>query len=189
MPILTANQPTNFFNCREQLPSIEDSLWLITSGVVKSYTIEDYNVITTLGFWGIQDVVGQCLSNIEPYILECLSDVEAIAIPQQQWSEVFSAIIHHGQQTEQFIYMMRASRVHKRLWLLLQWLGNKFGKRSETGRLIDFRLTHQELANTLGTTRITVTKILSRFEQEGLIFRPNKKSIVVNDLDLEIDLG
>jgi CRP-like cAMP-binding protein len=85
--------------------------------------------------------------------------------------------------------MMRASRVHKRLWLLLQWLGNKFGKRSETGRLIDFRLTHQELANTLGTTRITVTKILSRFEQEGLIFRPNKKSIVVNDLDLEIDLG
>ena len=188
MPISIAHQPTNFFNCREQLPLIEDSLWFITSGVVKSYTIEEYDVITTLGFWGVQDVVSQCLSSIEPYFLECLTDVEAIAIPQPQWSEVSDAIIHHGQQTQQFIYMMRASRVHKRLWLLLQWLGNKFGQKSETGRLISFRLTHQELANTLGTTRITVTKILSRFEREGLIFRPNKRSIVVNNIDLETDL-
>ncbi|WP_413467349.1 helix-turn-helix domain-containing protein [Pleurocapsa sp. FMAR1] len=47
----------------------------------------------------------------------------------------------------------------RRLWLLLKWLGNKFGRVIKQGNLIDFSLTHQELAEAINTTRITVIKI------------------------------
>lgn len=66
----------------------------------------------------------------------------------------------------------------RRLWLLLTWIANKFGYVIESGILIDFQLTHQEMASLIGTTRITVTKMLARFEQKGLITRDRKRIIV-----------
>jgi CRP-like cAMP-binding protein len=74
---------------------------------------------------------------------------------------------------------VRGSLVHQRLWLLLQWLSQKFGRAIDGGILIDFQITHQDIADTLGTTRITVTKILNQLERDGLILRPRNKHIVL----------
>ena len=63
--------------------------------------------------------------------------------------------------------------------LLLKWLADKFGRTISQGRLIDFKLTHQELADAIDTTRITVTKTLIQFEDEGIILRPRTKCIVL----------
>ena len=178
MPSFKSDRPITFFKNRDRLPSIEDSLWLIVTGVVKTYTIAEDETATILGFWGDRDLVGKSLSNIEPYLLECLTDVEAISIHRQKWQEMSDLIIRHGQQTQLFVYIMRSSRVHKRLWMLLEWLANRFGKNTPKGKAINFKITHQELADAIGTTRITVTKILSRFELEGLIYRPRNKFII-----------
>lgn len=169
---------TEVFEAGEELPTVEDSLWLIVNGVVKTSTINE-GVLMTLGFWGIQDVVGKSLSNIEPYLLECITDVEAIAVPKAQWKEIHISILRHGQQTTKLMFILRSSRVSKRLWLLLKWLANKFGCPVEQGLMIDFQLTHQELANAIGTTRITVTRILNQLEREDLIYRPKNKCIIL----------
>jgi CRP-like cAMP-binding protein len=66
------------------------------------------------------------------------------------------------------------------LWLLLESLANRFGYVVKKGKLIDLRLTHQELADTIGTTRITVTKLLNSFEREDLISRHRNKSIILH---------
>jgi CRP-like cAMP-binding protein len=62
---------------------------------------------------------------------------------------------------------------------VLTFLGNKFGHQVDRGQLIDLRLTHQELADLIGATRVTVTKILNQLEQDGLISRPRRHLIVV----------
>jgi CRP-like cAMP-binding protein len=167
------------FDSGVELPYKADHLWLITHGVVKSYTVSEAGSLITLGFWGKEDLVGESLSKIVPYTLECLEQVEAIAVHQNRCNVLSRNLLSHAQQTQQLAYIVRNNRIARRLWLLLKWLANKFGREIAQGRLIDFKLTHQELADAISTTRITVTKTLIQFEQEGLILRPKTKCIIL----------
>ncbi len=179
MQTLINRSTTTFFQAGRQLPPQKNYLWLIVYGVVKTYTCREDGTLITLGFWGKDDVIGNHLTSLDSYRLKCLSDVGAIAIPLEKKATFTRQILYHGQQTQQLIYIIRNNRIARRLWLLLKWLGNKFGRVTEQGKLIDFNLTHQELAEAIGTTRITVTKTLNQFEREGLILRPKTKCIIL----------
>ncbi len=173
-------KPTSLlFYPGDELPQRTNQLWLIVRGVVKSYTISEEGASITLGFWGAEDLVGEPLSRVVPHHLKCMSQVEAIAISQAQWETVSKNLLYHAQQTQQLMYILRSTRIAKRLWLLLKWMAGKFGREIKPGKLIDFKLTHQELADVLGTTRITVTKTLNQFEREGLIIRPKTQCIIL----------
>ncbi len=180
METLISMRTIIFLNSGDPLPKTLDSLWLIISGVVKTYTINEEGILITLGFWGVQDIVGKPLSNLEPYSIDCITDVRAVSVPKSEWGKLSTAILRHGQETQRLTYIVRSPRIYNRLWMLLKWLASRFGCVIKQGRLIDFKLTHQELADAIGATRITVTKILSQLEQDGLISRPNTKCIIVN---------
>lgn len=51
------------------------------------------------------------------------------------------------------------------------------GKRKEDKYYIDYRITHQEMANMIGACRQTVTEILGRFQDKGLI-RMDKNNVL-----------
>lgn len=179
MSIFVNQISTTHFKSGDQLSLEKNHLWLIVSGVVKSYTVSEEGNFVTLGFWGTDDLLGRSLSQIAPYALKCLSEVSALAIPEERWQEVSRQMLNHAKQTQQLIYILRSPRIYNRLWLFLQWLADKFGRTIEQGRMIDFKLTHQELADAINTTRITVTKTLNQFENEGLILRPRTKCIIL----------
>jgi CRP-like cAMP-binding protein len=61
---------------------------------------------------------------------------------------------------------------------LLTWLSVRFGHGEGQGWKIDLRLTHQELAEMSGLTKVTVTRLLKLFEEQGLIQR-NQHQILV----------
>ena len=169
-----------FFRNGDELPSKQNCIWLIVDGVVKTFSITESGTAITLGFWGNRDVVGMSLSTIAPYKIRCMSNVRAIAIAQNQQATITIECIYHQQQTQQLMYIIRhTNRVAKRLWLFLTWLGGKFGRTTPEGKLIDFKLTHQELAEAIGATRITVTKTLNQFEKEGFILRPKTRCIIL----------
>ena len=178
MHSLITKQDTTFFPVGQELPKEQDYIWLIINGVVKTYTHGKERPIT-LGFWGSKDIVGDSLSSVDPYMTKCLTNVKAIAVPRSQWKNLSREMLYCEQQTQQLIYIVRNNRVSRRLWLLLTWLSSKFGTASYKGSLINFDLTHQELADALGTTRITITKILNKYEREGLIHRPKNKCIII----------
>ncbi len=64
---------------------------------------------------------------------------------------------------------------------LLEWLATRFGRTVRQGNLIDLRLTHQDLAELVGTTRVTLTRILGQLEQQGLIERLSLHRIVLKE--------
>ncbi|MEG4232471.1 helix-turn-helix domain-containing protein [Microcoleus sp. Pol11C3] len=66
-----------------------------------------------------------------------------------------------------------------RLLQLLVLLGQKFGREMAQRLLIDLRLTHQEISQALGITRITVTRLMARLEEEGFIDRSRRQYIVL----------
>lgn len=179
MPTSISKPKTVLFHPGDDLPQKQDYLWLILSGVIKSCTISEEGASVTLGFWGREDLVGGTLSNIAPYNLRCISEVKAIAVHRSEWKNASQNLLYHAQQNLQLLYIVRNTRIAKRLWLLLKWLAKKFGRVVKQGKLIDFKLTHQELAEAINTTRITVTKTLNQFEREGLILRPKTKCIIL----------
>jgi CRP-like cAMP-binding protein len=89
------------------------------------------------------------------------------------------ALFLHTQQAEELLSIVRNERMHSRLQQILVWLAQKFGREVNSGRLIDLRLTHQAIAEVIGTTRVTVTRLLNQFEREGVISRPRRHYIVL----------
>jgi CRP/FNR family transcriptional regulator, cyclic AMP receptor protein len=73
------------------------------------------------------------------------------------------------QAAEQELEAMAYQRVDQRLARKLLDLGRRFGVRTERGTLIGARLTQQELAEMIGTTRETLAHTLADFRRRGLL--------------------
>ena len=70
--------------------------------------------------------------------------------------------------------------VSTRLATLLINLGERFGESNGVGTLIDVRLTHQDLANMIASTREAVSKVMSELQRDGVIESRNRRIIIVN---------
>lgn len=149
--------------------------------MVRTLTWLDNDAIATLGLWGPGDIVGKPLSTIDPYQIECLSKVTATPLPPDRWQQATPALLAHIRQAEEFTLIHSYRRIDAMLIKLLTWLAKKFGRVVETGQLIDLRLTHQDIAEILGTTRVTITRTLSQFEQQGVIHRLPLHRIVLKE--------
>ena len=66
-----------------------------------------------------------------------------------------------------------------RLATLLLNLSGSFGEPAPNGMRITLRLTNQEMANMIGTTRETVNRTLNRFWDEHLIDMRTSNIVVV----------
>lgn len=167
------------FHRGDLLPLQPNSLWQIEQGVVRTSTWTEAGDLRTLGYWGAGEIVGQPLSRLAPYQVECLTGVvEVSSVPSHRWPQVLEAILLHGQQIEELLSILQEGCFSLRLLNLLKWFARKFGRQVGQGELIDLRLTHQELADVLGTTRVTVTRLLKQFDQEGLIRRRQNQIIL-----------
>ncbi|MBV8882734.1 MAG: Crp/Fnr family transcriptional regulator [Chroococcidiopsidaceae cyanobacterium CP_BM_RX_35] len=169
------------FYRRSLLPLRQDTLWKIETGVVRTITWFDNGNLVNLGLWGPGDVVGRALSNADPYQIECLGPVEVTLLPAHSWQQATEAMILHIQRSGELIEILHCRQAEVSLLRLFAWLANRFGQEVEQGKLIDLRLTHQEIADLIGLTRVTVTKLLNAFEKQGIIQRVQRQLIIVHN--------
>lgn len=131
----------------------------------------------TLGFWGRGDVVGHPLSRMELYQVECLTTVQIRELPLES-SDLQKALLAHAWKSEELLRIVHQPSITDRLLHLLLWLAKQFGKPVISGTLLDLRLTHQDLADTIGSTRVSVTRLLGQMEREGKIERLSRKLLL-----------
>ncbi|MFN0197031.1 MAG: Crp/Fnr family transcriptional regulator [Planctomycetaceae bacterium] len=72
--------------------------------------------------------------------------------------------------------LFRSNR-HRLVHLLLELI-EQYGKPTTNGTLLGIRLSHQDLANVIGSTRETVTMLLGTLQSEGLLTISRQKIIV-----------
>ena len=176
---LNDNLRIRTFNVRETIPTTQDNLWLLQKGAVRTVTWNVEGKVVTLGYWGDGDVIGQPLSKANPYEVQCLTTVKAICIPWYQSNKLADEIRSCFQQTEELLCIIRTEKIYQRVYKMLVWLANKFGRQVTQGKLIELPITHQELAEIIGTTRVTVTRLINQLEQDGIISRPRRRSIIL----------
>jgi CRP-like cAMP-binding protein len=70
----------------------------------------------------------------------------------------------------------------QRLLALLSWIGRSFGQVNSHGcrlSLSELNLTHRALADLCGLTRVTVTKLFSRFRLEGRVINVSESDLLI----------
>ncbi len=158
------------FATGEQLP-IHEGAWFIQMGIVKTYTWSEQGNPVILGYWGKGELVGPCLSVVDPYQMQCRTPVVAQPVKPKEVAYFSDSICHHCQQKEQLLLINRCEPLQERLQLFLNWVAYKLGEPVSAGWRINFKLTHQELAEAVRSSRVSVTRALQNLEKQGKIKR------------------
>jgi CRP/FNR family transcriptional regulator/CRP/FNR family cyclic AMP-dependent transcriptional regulator len=77
--------------------------------------------------------------------------------------------------------------VYGRVARVIMDMAKEEGRRLKDGRIAFRRATHQEIANRIGTTRETVTRMLKDLERQGLILVEGREFIVGPDFERSFD--
>jgi len=77
--------------------------------------------------------------------------------------------------------------VYGRVARVIVDMAREEGRRLKDGRIAFRRATHQEIANRIGTTRETVTRMLKDLERQGLIHVEGKEMVVQPDFERVFD--
>ena len=87
-------------------------------------------------------------------------------------------------QTEMMIETLAHRDMGSRLVSFLLILCRDFGTPSDEGITIDLKLSHQAIAEAIGSTRVTVTRLLGDLRQDNMISIHKKKITVHNPVTL-----
>lgn len=116
-------------------------------------------------------------------------DCVVLAWPSRLWPEFAAAFPSFGANTyktvgerlgdvQSQVVELATQQVERRVAHALLRLVQQTGKKCEDGLLIDFPISRQDIAEMTGTTLHTVSRLLSAWEQEGLV-RSGRQQITV----------
>ncbi|MEI7951659.1 MAG: helix-turn-helix domain-containing protein [Synechococcaceae cyanobacterium ELA182] len=105
----------------------------------------------------------------EGVCLEALTPLSFRSDGQAQPGQGFDAV---NEWTLQLLRIRHLSSAEQRLHALLSLLVRRLGRRCGAWCDLPFRLTHDRIAELIGTTRVTTTRLISRIRQEELLAVP-----------------
>lgn len=111
---------------------------------------------------------------------QACDDAEVLSIRQEQFTSFLAQHPHSALMIVQVlscrlrvlgdvVINLISDDVHTRVLKMLLQLGARCGIPHAQGLRLNITLTHQEIADMIGTTRQTVTTILGQLEREGMI--------------------
>jgi CRP-like cAMP-binding protein len=118
-----------------------------------------------------------------------LSDLEASAELSQT---LLPSLIQRSKQTESLLAVAGQRKVQDRLQQLLLLLAQTVGQPIAGGTRIRVRLTHEELASLIRSSRVTVTRLLGHFKRQGWLAVDRTHHLIVKQvalLDLDEEFG
>jgi PAS domain S-box-containing protein len=172
----------------EMIPLDGQTLWLVAQGVVKLSTFVEGSEEVLVGLAGPAAVFGASLTNLPTYQAIALSEVRLqglsmaeIAASPPLVQALLPRMSQRLRQTESLLALTGRRHVKDRLHQLLLLLKQEVGHATPQGTQIDVRLTHEELASACCTTRVTITRLLSDWRQQGLVGLSCDRHLVLND--------
>lgn len=167
------------------IPLRLNEVLIVCRGVVQLYTIQQDGSETLLGLAGPSAPIGLPLTMVDPYWATALTEVDVLPLPiaEVESSPMLMAGIGRHlmlrlQQSEAWLAIAGKRLVADRLRQLLLLIAQDFGQVETCGVRIPVRLTHHQLAAAIGTTRVTVTRLLKDFKTEGWLQTQQRYLIV-----------
>ena len=165
-------------------------LFLVTSGMLRAYILSEEGKEVTLYRLFEMDIClfsASCMIQSIQFeiMIEAEKDSEVLVIP----ADVCKSLTEASAPLANYTNQIMASRFSEVMWLIEQLMWKSFDKRlaqflvEET--LVEdtdvLKLTHEKIANHLGTAREVVSRMLKYFEGEGLVM-VSRGSVKITDL-------
>ena len=171
------------------VPLLKNNIWLVVRGMVKLGAVSVHGDELLLGLVGPGEPFGEPLSTVEAYDavaltdcdLLCLSTIDVRQSPELALA-MMDAIAARYRQAESLLALLGLRRVEDRLRGFLELLAQDYGQPCDDGLRLNLRLTHQEIASALSTTRVTVTRVLGLLREEGWLRTDSQRYLVINHL-------
>ena len=168
-----------------------DSLYVLKKGMVRLISVSDQGRETILHILKPDEVFGELFLSEQkrPFTAIAAEDSLVTIISQESFVELLSAfpavalnfirlLSKRLATVERGLVEFSHTWSYHRLARVLLQLSEKYGREVPSGTLINVRLTHEDLANLIGTSRETVTTQLSKFTRMGLLKRESRHFIV-----------
>jgi CRP/FNR family transcriptional regulator len=172
----------------------------IESGKVRLYNLLPNGRTITLSILSEGDVFFQWRSqtgSLACICAEAMAPSRVIGVPEKDLTELLAAqpaaavdvignFARRLTESQVIIEELMNNSVNLRLYRTLLDLGREFGKASDNGNgnavVIGVPLTHQRLADMIGSNRVTVTRKLLELQKRGVIAARGTGSIEILDL-------
>jgi CRP-like cAMP-binding protein len=181
-------QRLHFYHKGENIPLMTQGLWQVYRGLVQLSTTHSSGEEVLLGWVQPATFFGHWLTRLESYEAKALSDVylrwfflSEIENSPRLCNLLFVNLSRRLRQSEAMLAIAGERRVEDRLNQLLLLLKAEMGHPIAEGTRIEVRLTHQNLANAIGTTRVTITRLLGKLQREEYISFDRDRHLIVND--------
>jgi CRP-like cAMP-binding protein len=182
-----------------QAGSPGENVYILVSGRIKIFQLSPVGKEILMWFCFPGEVFGLAeVSRVgarEVYAQAC-SDSEVLIVPQSKFKQflasspatamlVIDLLSCRLRTLGEMLLNLTSDDVTSRVIKLLTRLSARYGKPMNRFTRLDIALTHQEMADMIGTSRQTVTSVLGELRRKGLLRIENHRMHISNDELLE----
>jgi CRP-like cAMP-binding protein len=168
-----------------------DQIWVVCSGVVQISTLHPSGDEVLLGLVVPSMPFGTSLTHLQSYISRALTPVEILCFSLKDIEQspnltlaLFRQLSRRLRQTESLLAVSSHRRIEERLRQLLLLLAQEVGEPCDQGTRITIKLTHQQLASAIGTSRVTITRLLGTLRQENFAYQDQDRHLIIHHRSL-----
>jgi CRP-like cAMP-binding protein len=161
------------FRAGDSIPVGRGQVLLVEEGVLAKTALEADGGEILLGFVAAGSLALEPQEDLLAFSLSACTDAEIAAL---SWEEAMLLPRFPERLRDQLAWAQAWSAAQARPHLddrlsgILELLARQFGRSHPQGVLVDFRVTHSQLAQAVGSTRSTVTRLLARLRRSGRLF-------------------
>ncbi|WP_392407283.1 helix-turn-helix domain-containing protein [Chlorogloeopsis fritschii PCC 9212] len=185
-----SDRPTHRYSKGEIVPLNPQIIWYVRKGAIKLTTVCETSEEMLVGLAVQGMVFGSHMTSLYTYQATALVDAELVSIHLLEItaSPLLSHIIlpkinQRLKQTESFLAIFGCRKIKDCLYLILQLLKQEVGEKVAQGTRLSIRLTHEDFANACSTSRVTITRLMSKLKQQGKICFDDKKHLILRNID------
>lgn len=172
----------------EEIPLREPGFWQVSRGIVQLSKISVSGDETILGWATTNNSFGDILTPESNYRVLALSEtylkwycLSGLTSCPERARMLMAQLSQRLIKAQQLQNITRITRKEESLWQLLLLLKKEMGQSVVNGTRLRVRLTHENLANIIGSTRVTVTRVLGNLQKKRLISIDSKRHIIIRE--------
>jgi CRP/FNR family transcriptional regulator, cyclic AMP receptor protein len=171
----------------------DDHIFLLEAGQVKTFTVTSDGRECLLSLYGPGDVFGE-LCVLETGRTEAASAMRTTTVLRMSLHELLRVLARRGMlegfiryearriaEQQELITSFVTMNSERRLAARILHLARHLGTKGPSGLRIEERITQEEFASMVGTTRSRVGFFLKRFADAGLVRRTSESFLVVEE--------
>lgn len=169
-----------------------DAIYVVLQGQVRLSQVTTNGQEVIIRFMGPGDLFGVIAAlrkAVYPISVETVEDAEFLVWGKSVMMELMTrfprlsinamqSLTERVQEMQDRVRELQTERVERRIARTLLRLTRQVGQKVDQGVLIDLALTRQDLAEMTGTTLYTVSRVLSQWEQEGLVESGRERIVI-----------